>query len=366
MGAACAYSAHGPTANPWDPSRTPGGSSGGSAAAVAAGVVPLSLGTDTGGSVRLPAALCGLAGLRPTYGRISRYGLFAFASSMDQVGPMAPRVEDLIPAFLALSGPDPRDATSVARPLFPPEACLDADLSSLRVGIPAFARDLCEEAAVWETLEEARGILEAGGAVVEEVDLELGPLGVAAYHVIAAAEASSNLARYDGVRYGRRAAGARDLDALYRRTRSEGFGAEVRRRVLLGTLVLCTDTVEETYLAAERVRRVIAAEIDGVFARQALLLLPAAPRRAWPKEAMLDDPVSLYRMDAFTVPASLAGLPALTVPMGLAGGLPLAVQLVAPAFEEARLFAAGVALERARGPARLAPCAAPLYWEVAA
>lgn len=356
MGSATVFSTHGATSNPWDLERTPGGSSGGSAAAVAAGYAPLALGTDTGGSIRQPAALCGVAGLKPTYGRVSRRGLFAFASSLDQIGPLAPRVEDLVPVFCSLAGHDAGDSTSLDRPVPDAAACGPVELSGLKIGLPGAAFLEGIDLEVKFLFDAAVAFFEAAGASIVPIDLSHAELGVACYYVLAPAEASSNLSRYDGVRFGRRAEGAGNLDELYRRTRTEGFGPEVQRRILLGTYVLSAGYYDAYYRTAQKVRRLITTEFAAAFSKVDLVMTPTSPTPAWKKDERQDDPLSMYLADVFTVPASLAGLPALSVPAGFtAGGLPVGLQLIAPAFEEARLLGAGIAFERAHDFAGLAP-----------
>ncbi|MDF1564890.1 MAG: Asp-tRNA(Asn)/Glu-tRNA(Gln) amidotransferase subunit GatA [Deltaproteobacteria bacterium] len=356
MGSATVFSAHGACANPWDPERTPGGSSGGSAAAVAAGYAPLALGTDTGGSIRQPAALCGVAGLKPSYGRVSRRGLFAFASSLDQIGPMAPRVADLVPLFRSIAGGDPLDATCRELPV--PEAadCAPSELAGLTIGLPAAARGEGVDSEVIARLDAAVAFFEGTGARVREVELPHAELGVACYYVLAPAEASSNLSRYDGVRFGRRAQGVTSLGELYARSRSEGFGPEVQRRILLGTFVLSSGYYEAYYGTAQRVRGLIARDFEAAFAQVDLILTPTSPTPAWRRDEKQDDPLAMYLADVFTIPASLAGLPALSLPAGFtAAGLPVGLQLVAPAFQEARLLSVGSAFEDAHDFAGLAP-----------
>jgi aspartyl-tRNA(Asn)/glutamyl-tRNA(Gln) amidotransferase subunit A len=341
MGSSGENSAWSAARNPWDLARSPGGSSSGSAAAVAAGCVPLALGSDTGGSVRLPAALCGVSGFKPSYGRISRYGLIAFGSSLDQIGPLATSVRDLELALEVLSGADERDASSLFQP--PVARSRRATLEGLRVGVPAEYFGAGLEEGVRATVEAALAELEARGAVRVPLALPLTELAIACYYVLANAEAASNLARYDGVRYGRRAAGDGTLAGMQAATRSAGFGPEVKRRILLGTFVLSRGYHEAWYGRAQAVRAGIAAEFRAAFARVDLIAGPTSPTVAFPLGAR-DDPLAMYLSDVLTVPASLAGLPAASVPAGFARAgeleLPVGLQLVGPAGADAEVLAA--------------------------
>ena len=353
MGSTNETSAFGPVRNPWEPTRVPGGSSGGSAAAVAARAVPLAVGTDTGGSVRLPAAFCGLVGLRPTFGRVSRSGLVAFASSFDQAGPLARDVRDAALALAAMSGADPGDATSLPEP--PPDLLsrLDAGVAGLRVGLLDDGEGFHPDAAA--ALEETTRLLASRGASLVPLRLPRLSLGVAAYYLISAAEASSNLARFDGVRFGARVAGA-DSGALVRATRAAGFGDEVKRRILLGTFALSEGYREAWYERAQRVRARIALDLAEAFRACDLLLSPTAPGPAVPIGERTGDPLSLYLTDVFTVPASLAGLPAVSVPAGLTRErLPVGVQLAGPAGSEPLLLVVARDLEAATGPWPVSP-----------
>lgn len=343
MGSDTTHSVFKPTRNPHDVSRTPGGSSGGSAAAVAAGMTPLALGSDTGGSIRQPAAFCGVVGMKPTYGRVSRYGLIAFASSLDTVGPITRTVADNALALQVLSGRDALDATSVDRQ-DDVTAQLNRSVQGLRIGVPAeMMTNLSPDVA--QVVRAAAKYLESAGARVEEVRLPTLPDALPAYYIISSAEASSNLARYDGVRYGHRADAA-DLDALYGQSRTEGFGEEVRRRILLGAYVLsegCRDTV---YQKALQVRTLVIRDFARAFASVDCLLAPVAPETAWCIGEKASA-VARYRADIHTVPANIAGIPALTVPFGRDGsGLPVGVQLMGPAWSERLLYRVGEALER--------------------
>ncbi|MFG0259156.1 MAG: Asp-tRNA(Asn)/Glu-tRNA(Gln) amidotransferase subunit GatA, partial [Phycisphaerales bacterium JB041] len=345
MGSSCEHSAFGPTRNPWDHSRVPGGSSGGSAAAVAAGLVPLALGSDTGGSIRQPAALCGVVGLKPTYGRVSRYGLVAYASSLDQIGPIAGSVEDCGLALAVMQGVDPHDATSADRPAAAEQVRAGTGLDGVVLGVPGLAFGPHNDPEAAAVIARAIETLRDAGAKIRPIELPHADHAVAAYYVIASAEASSNLARYDGVRYGRRAAlsAGATLDEMYTRTRTEGFGAEVKRRIMLGTHVLTSGYYDAYYLTALRARRRIAEDYASAFAAGCdAVLMPATPGPAFALGAKLTDPLMMYAEDVYTVGASLAGLPAASVPAGLvetAGSrLPVGLQLIAPAWGEAALL----------------------------
>jgi aspartyl/glutamyl-tRNA(Asn/Gln) amidotransferase, A subunit len=351
MGSANITSHYGPVKNPWGPrdgkDLVPGGSSGGSAAAVAAYVCPGATGTDTGGSIRQPASFCGLVGLKPTYGRCSRWGIVAFASSLDQAGPMTRSVVDAALMLQAMAGHDPKDSTSAPVPLPDFAAALTGDIRGLRVGVPKEYRVdgmAAEIEAVWR---QGVAWLEAAGAVVSEVSLPHTQYALATYYIIAPAEASSNLARYDGVRFGLRVPGA-SLDEQYMNTRGEGFGAEVRRRILIGTYVLSAGYYDAYYLKAQRVRSLIARDFTRAFETVDVILTPTAPSDAFAIGEKTDDPVTMYLNDVFTVPTSLAGLPGLSVPAGLSGrGLPLGLQLIGKPFDEATVLRAGGVLEAA-------------------
>ena len=340
MGSANENSFFGAVRNPWDRHRIPGGSSGGSAAAVAAGLVPLATGTDTGGSVRQPAAMCGITGIKPTYGRVSRYGMIAFASSLDQAGVMARSAAGCAAALGAIVGHDARDATSAERAPEDFAGALDTPLDGLRVGLPKefFGGGLAPD--VRAAVMTAVDVLAAQGARVSEVSLPDTELAIPAYYVIAPAEASSNLSRFDGVRYGHRAAEYTDLASMYERTRAEGFGAEVKRRILTGAFVLSHGYYDAYYLQALKLRRRIAEEFAHCFEQVDVIAGPVAPATAWKLGERSDDPVSNYLADVYTLPASLAGLPGLSMPAGFgADGMPVGLQLIGNHFTEARLLA---------------------------
>lgn len=363
MGGSGEHSAFGPTANPWDHTRTPGGSSSGSAAAVAAGCVTLALGSDTGGSVRQPAAMCGLVGLKPTYGRVSRYGLVAFASSLDQIGTLTTNVQDAAAALSVIAGHDPLDATSAPRDSEDFARAAAHEVSGQRVAVVGAEGQV--HPGIAAALERAAAVLAQAGVGVETGELPHTRYGVAAYYLIAPAEASSNLARYDGVRYGRRAElrEGEGLEELYVRSRSEGFGGEVKRRIMLGTHALSSGYYDQYYGKAQRTRRLIKNDFDAIFASGArAVLMPATPTPAFRLGEKLGDPMSMYLEDAFTVGANLAGLPAITVPAGLVEvdgvRLPVGVQLVGRAFDEGGLLALAGVLERGLGFDARSPMAA--------
>jgi aspartyl-tRNA(Asn)/glutamyl-tRNA(Gln) amidotransferase subunit A len=347
MGSSTENSAFGPTRNPHDLTRVPGGSSGGSAAAVAAGLVPVALGSDTGGSIRQPAALCGVVGVKPTYGAVSRYGLIAFASSLDQIGPLASSVADAAVLLEVIGGHDPLDSTSIDAPAPRVTRGLHDGVEGLRVGI---VRELTEgiDADVMARVEIAARALEKEGASVDEVSVPAAVHGLSAYYLIAPAEASSNLARYDGVRYGLRVDGE-DITDMYNETRAQGFGPEVKRRIMLGTYALSAGYYDAYYGQAQRVRTLIIRDFDAVYADHDLLLAPTAPTTAFALGAKTGDPLTMYLSDVCTIPSNLAGHPAISVPYGTGDdGLPVGVQLLAPALGEPLMFRAAAALERSR------------------
>ncbi|HVZ95000.1 MAG TPA: Asp-tRNA(Asn)/Glu-tRNA(Gln) amidotransferase subunit GatA [Phycisphaerales bacterium] len=367
MGSTTENSAFGPSRNPWDPSRTPGGSSGGSAAAVAAGMVPIALGSDTGGSVRQPAAFCGVVGLKPTYGRVSRWGLVAFASSLDQIGPIATTAADAALALEVIAGPDPLDSTCSPRPA--PRFNRDAPdatsaIKDLRLGVPREARNDQNHPAMAAAFERAIEAFAKLGATIVDIELPRLGLGVAAYYIVAPAEASSNLARFDGIRYGRRAApspaqdsGLKSQDALfdlYARSRAEGFGPEVQRRIMLGTYALSSGYYDAYYLTALKVRRLIKDDLDRAFTKCDAIITPSTIGPAFKLGEKSGDPLSLYVEDLYTVTANLAGIPAISIPAGFAdepsapsGKLPVGVQLMGPAYGEAALLAISAAVSTA-------------------
>lgn len=347
MGSSCENSAFFPTRNPWDPERVPGGSSGGSAAAVAAGMAPLALGSDTGGSIRLPAAFTGVVGFKPTYGRVSRYGLVAYGSSLDQVGPMARTVPEAALLAGAIFGRDPLDATSVDHPVPDLVGGLEGGVAGLRLGVPReyFGEGLDPE--VREAVERAIERLVARGARRVEVSLPMARYAVAAYYLVAPSEASSNLARYDGVHYGLRASGAGDLVSLFSRSREAGFGAEVKRRILLGTFALSSGYYEAYYLRALKVRRRIREDYDRALAECDVLVGPTSPTTAFRRGERLEDPLTMYLSDIYTVGANLAGLPAVSVPCGRSeSGLPIGLQIQGRAFDDVGVLRAARAFER--------------------
>jgi len=360
MGSSTEHSCFGPVRNPWDRERTPGGSSGGSAAAVAADIVPAALGSDTGGSIRQPAALCGVVGIKPTYGRVSRWGLVAFASSLDQIGGFAHTAADVAWVLEAIAGHDPKDSTSLEEPVPRYSEALTGDVSGLVVGLPReyFVEDGVDP-GVLTAVREAVSTLERAGAVVREVSLPHTPYAVAAYYLIATAEASSNLARYDGVRYGHRAADSGDLTEMYERTRSEGFGAEVKRRIVLGTYVLSAGYYEAYYRKAQQVRTLLRCDFDQAFRDCDLIATPTCPETAFRLAEKTDDPLRMYLSDIYTVSASLAGIPGLSVPCGLSDGLPVGLQLLGPVLGEEVLLRAADAFQGLTDHHTLRPPEAP-------
>jgi aspartyl-tRNA(Asn)/glutamyl-tRNA(Gln) amidotransferase subunit A len=348
MGSSTEYSAFGPTRNPHAPDRVPGGSSGGSAAAVAAGIVPIALGSETGGSVRQPAAFCGITGIKPTYGRVSRYGLVAYASSLDHVGVFGRTVADAALGLQVVAGSDPRDATNRDVPVPDYLSAAAASLQGAVIGRPREYFPESLDPRMREACDAALDALRRAGAEVRDVSLPHTALAIPAYYIIAPAEASSNLARFDGVRYGRRLEGD-GLRGMYEVTRSRGFGAEVVRRILLGTYVLSAGYYDAYYRKAMEVRRLIAADFDAVFASGVhALLTPTTPTPAF-KLGAVSDPYEMYLSDIFTVTANLAGVPAMSVPVGTIDGLPIGAQVIAPHFGEHDMLAIGFAIERAMG-----------------
>jgi aspartyl-tRNA(Asn)/glutamyl-tRNA(Gln) amidotransferase subunit A len=350
MGSSNEHSAYRPCRNPWDLTRTPGGSSGGSAAALAARQCFGTLGTDTGGSIRLPASFCGVVGLKPTYGRVSRYGVIAFASSLDQPGPLGRTTWDVAALLSAIAGPDPHDLTCAARPAGDYLAALEGGARGLRIGVPRewFGGGLQPE--VEARVREALATYQRLGATLVEISLPHSRYGIAAYYLIATAEASSNLARYDGVRFGRRAPGVSGLKELYDESREQGFGAEPKRRIMLGTYALSAGYYDAYYLRAQKVRTLIRRDFDAAFERCDVVAGPVAPGPAFKLGEKTGDPLQMYLADIFTITCNLAALPGLSVPCGLAGGLPVGLQLVGRSFDEATLLTAARALERELGP----------------
>jgi aspartyl-tRNA(Asn)/glutamyl-tRNA(Gln) amidotransferase subunit A len=349
MGSSTENSAFGPTRNPWDPERVPGGSSGGSAAAVAAGLAPWALGSDTGGSVKQPASLCGIVGLRPTYGTVSRYGIVAFASSLDQIGPMTKTVRDNAVLYRILAGRDPEDTTTVELPR-PVEIPEREDLRGIRVGVPSELNEAEGiEPGVKELVERTIELCRELGAEVGETSLPRSvDYGLACYYLIAPAEASSNLARYDGVRYGLRLNGA-NVREMYEKTRDAGFGDEPKRRIMLGTYALSAGYYEAYYGQAQKVRTVIADEHAAAFEHFDVLVSPTSPTVAFKIGEKAENPLAMYLSDVLTIPSNLAGLPGLSIPCGLSDGLPVGFQLIGPQFSENTLFHIGHALEKAIG-----------------
>lgn len=350
MGSSNMSSAFGPVTNPWSPldrKLVPGGSSGGSAAAVSAGLAMGATGTDTGGSIRQPASLCGIAGMKPTYGRCSRFGVVAFASSLDHPGPFARTVEDCAILLRSMAGFDPKDSTSADRPVPDFAAACARGVKGLRIGVPREYRQdgmAPEIGALWD---QGLAWLRDAGATVVDVSLPHTKYGLAAYYIVAPAEASSNLARYDGVRFGARVDGE-DLTDLYERTRAEGFGDEVRRRIMIGTYVLSAGYYDAYYTKAQKVRALILRDFNDAFAQVDALLTPTTPNAAFAQGDKMDDPVTMYLNDVFTVPADLAGIPAMSIPAGLDGqGLPLGLQVMGRPFDEETVFAVSAAIEQA-------------------
>ena len=338
MGSSSETSYYGPVRNPWDLERVPGGSSGGSAAAVAARLTPLATGTDTGGSIRQPAALCGITGLKPTYGRVSRYGMVAFASSLDQAGPMSRSAEDAAWLLSAMAGFDERDSTSVDRPVDDYLSMLEDNLQGLKIGLPKeyFGQGL--DAKVESAVRLAITQFEALGAEIEEISLPNSSLAVPAYYVVAPAECSSNLSRYDGVRFGYRCDKPQDLEDLYKRSRGEGFGAEVKRRIMIGTYALSAGYYDAYYLKAQKVRRLIRDDFRQAFNKVDVIMGPTSQTSAFKLGEKTDDPVSMYLSDIYTIGVNLAGLPGISIPVGFADGGPVGLQIIGDYFSESRLL----------------------------
>nr|WP_307998497.1 Asp-tRNA(Asn)/Glu-tRNA(Gln) amidotransferase subunit GatA [uncultured Merdimonas sp.] len=347
MGSTTETSYFGPTKNPWNQEHVPGGSSGGSCAAVAAEECPFALGSDTGGSIRQPSSFCGVVGIKPTYGTVSRYGLIAYGSSLDQIGPVARDVTDCALILETIAGHDPKDSTSIRRKSYDFTSALTDDVSGMRIGIPKgyFGDGL--DAEVGEKILEAVRTLERKGAVVEEFDLDLIQYAIPAYYVIASAEASSNLARFDGVKYGYRTSEYEGLHNMYKKSRSEGFGAEVKRRIMLGSFVLSSGYYDAYYLKALRTKALIKKEFDKAFASYDMIAAPAAPTTAPKIGESLSDPLKMYLGDIYTISVNLAGLPGITIPVGTdAKGLPVGMQLIGNCFEEEKILRAAYAYEQ--------------------
>jgi len=338
MGSSNENSYYGPVANPWDFERVPGGSSGGSAAAVAARLTPAATGTDTGGSIRQPAALCGISGIKPTYGRVSRYGMIAFGSSLDQGGPLAQSAEDCAILLQTMAGFDPRDSTSIEQPVPDYSVQLNQDIKGLKIGLPEeyFAEGLDADVArvINAAIEEYRKL----GAEIVDIKLPNSGLSIPVYYVVSSAECSSNLSRFDGVRFGHRCDNPVDLEDLYKRSRSEGFGDEVKRRIMIGTYALSAGYYDAYYLKAQQLRRLIKQDYEKAFTAVDAILCPVTPEIAFKQGDKTDDPVSMYLQDIYTIALNLAGLPGMSIPAGFSQGMPVGLQLIGNYFEESRLL----------------------------
>ena len=347
MGSSTENSSYQKTANPWDLNRVPGGSSGGSAAAVAAGEVPFSLGSDTGGSIRQPAAFCGVVGLKPTYGRVSRFGLIAFASSLDQIGPITRNVEDNARLLEAISGLDPMDATSANVPVDTYSDSLTGDIKGLKIAVPKeyLGEGVAED--VRQSVLDALKVLEGLGATWEEVSLPHSKYGLATYYLLSSSEASSNLARFDGIRYGYRAEDAENLIDLYKKTRAEGFGDEVKRRIMLGTFALSSGYYDAYYKKAQQVRTLIKKDFEDVFENYDVIIGPTTPTPAFKIGENINDPLTMYANDILTIPVNLAGVPGISVPCGFSGGMPLGLQIIGKHFDEKTVYRTAYAYEQA-------------------
>jgi aspartyl-tRNA(Asn)/glutamyl-tRNA(Gln) amidotransferase subunit A len=346
MGSSNETSYYGPVRNPWDPAMVPGGSSGGSAAAVGARLVPAATATDTGGSIRQPAALCGVTGLKPTYGRVSRYGMIAFASSLDQGGVIAASAEDAALVLGAMAGFDPNDSTSVDRPVPDYAASLGRPMKGLRIGLLKEFFEKGLDAEVEKRIREALTVYQKLGAELRDVSLPSLPLSVPTYYVVAPAECSSNLARFDGVRFGHRCENPKDLTDLYCRSRGEGFGAEVKRRIMTGTYVLSAGYYVAYYLQAQKVRQLINRDFERAFGEVDVLMGPTTPTPAFALGAKTSDPITMYLNDIYTIGANLAGLPAMSIPCGFVGKLPVGLQIVGPHFGEEKILSAAHAFQQ--------------------
>lgn len=347
MGSSTENSSYQKTANPWNIERVPGGSSGGSAAAVAAGEVPFSLGSDTGGSIRQPAAFCGVVGLKPTYGRVSRFGLIAFASSLDQIGPVTRNVEDNARLLEAIAGVDPMDATSANVPVDTYSDALTGDIKGLKIAVPKeyLGEGVSED--VRQSVLDALKVLEGLGATWEEVSLPHSKYGLATYYLLSSSEASSNLARFDGIRYGYRTEDAENLIDLYKKTRAEGFGDEVKRRIMLGTFALSSGYYDAYYKKAQQVRTLIKKDFEDVFKKYDVIVGPTTPTPAFKIGENIDDPLTMYANDILTIPVNLAGVPGISVPCGFSGGMPLGLQIIGKHFDEKTVYRAAYAYEQA-------------------
>lgn len=356
MGSSTEHSAFFPTRNPWDLSRVPGGSSGGAAAAVAAGEVFYALGSDTGGSIRQPASFCGIVGMKPTYGRVSRYGLIAFASSLDQIGPLTKDVSDCALVMNLIFGRDPLDSTSVDLEVPDYRQYLVPEIKDLKIGVVKEYLNEGVEEGVREVFNQALAKFEELGAVIEEVSLPHSEYALSAYYIIAPAEASSNLARFDGVKYGFRDLEAKDVVEMFCRTRAVGFGAEVKRRIMLGTYALSSGYYDAYYLKALKARRLIKEDFDKAFAAYDILLSPTTPTLAFKLGEKTDNPLAMYMSDVMTIPVNLAGIPAISIPGGFVQGLPVGIQLMGRPFDEGTLLRAAYAFEQAAGYCRERPC----------
>ena len=347
MGSSNETSFYGPVKNPWDQTKVPGGSSGGSAAAVSARLCAAATGTDTGGSIRQPAALCGVTGIKPTYGRCSRWGMIAFASSLDQAGPMTRCAADAAIMLQAMAGFDPKDSTSAEEPVPDYAASLDDDLSGLRIGLPNEYFGVGLDPAVAASIEAAIKEYERLGAVISEISLPNSPLSVPVYYVVAPAECSSNLARFDGVRFGHRADNPRDLEDLYKRSRAEGFGAEVQRRIMIGTYVLSAGYYDAYYLKAQKIRHLISDDFRRAFEQVDVIMGPTSPTTAFAIGDKMDDPVAMYLNDIYTIATNLAGLPGMSIPVAPVGGMPVGLQIIGNYFQEGRLLNVAHRLQQA-------------------
>lgn len=346
MGSSNQSSWYGPTRNPWDTNLVPGGSSGGSAAAVAANLTPIATGSETGGSIRQPAALTGITGLKPTYGRVSRFGMVAFASSLDQAGLLARSAKDIAPAFATMAGHDPKDSTSSPRPLDNYSAALESDIRGIRIGIVTEQFEKPLDPAIAQLVTDAIDVLQQLGATIAPVSLPNSHLSIPVYYVVAPAEASSNLSRYDGVRYGHRAKETASLEDLYKRTRSEGFGTEVKRRIITGTYVLSSGYYDAYYLKAQKLRRLISSDFANAFKNVDTIVGPTSPFTAFPVGEKIDDPVAMYLCDTYTAGINLAGLPALSLPVGFLNALPVGMHLMGNHFREDLLLTIANAFQR--------------------